>query len=150
MPSIWFAPQTPSCQLHIYIVLKATLRKSRSIKLGTIIHSVIIAIEYSYMLGRENLLKSWCKLGQLLHRQSHNYSKINHTFLMYKIHKPCIVTFLYWPWLFVQTRTNRILAFCTGPCKQNFCNEYSTIKYAKRKFVGLCPFSWACTAYFNH
>ena len=54
--SIWCAPQAPSCQTHIYTVLKAGLRKADKSSIGGEMLGVMIAIEYSYKLGRKNIL----------------------------------------------------------------------------------------------
>ena len=54
--SIWCAPQVPSCQTHIYTVLKSGLRKADQSSIGGEMLGVMIAIEYSYKLGRKNIL----------------------------------------------------------------------------------------------
>ena len=51
MSSIWYAPQAPLCQIYIYTVLKAALKKADQSSMG-----VMIAIEYSYKLDRKNIL----------------------------------------------------------------------------------------------
>ena len=57
---------------HLHSV-KSCPEKSRPIKYGGQVHSVMIAIEYSYKLDRENYFNLWCELGRLLLRQSHSY-----------------------------------------------------------------------------
>ena len=52
---------------HLHNVKSCPL-KSRPIKYGGQMHSVMIAIKYSYKLDRKKL---WCELGRLLLRQSH-------------------------------------------------------------------------------
>ena len=53
MPSILCAPQAPSCQSNIDMVLKVSLRKAdqSSKEIGNTVH-VMIAIKYSYKLGK--------------------------------------------------------------------------------------------------
>ena len=55
---------------HLHSVKSYPL-KSRPIKYGGQMHSVMIAIEYSYKLDRKNYFNLWCELGRLLLRQSH-------------------------------------------------------------------------------
>ena len=71
MSSIWCAPQAPSCQTHIYTLLKAAPEKSRPIKNGHHMHSVMLAIVHSYKLDWKNKFSLWCELGWFLQRQSH-------------------------------------------------------------------------------
>ena len=54
---------------HLHSVKSCPL-KSRPIKYGGQMHSVMIAIEYSYKLDRKNYFNLWCELGRLLLRQS--------------------------------------------------------------------------------
>ena len=73
IPSIWCAPQAPSCQTHIYTVLKAALRKAdKSNTYGGQMHGVMIAIEHTVFTSwTEKYYNLWCELGRLLLRQSH-------------------------------------------------------------------------------
>ena len=51
MPSIWCPSQAPSCQFHIYTVLKAALRKDQ-----VWVYNNIAIIECRFKLGRKIIL----------------------------------------------------------------------------------------------
>ena len=68
MSSFWCAPQAPSCQTHIYTVLKAALRKD-----GIQMHGVMIAIEYSYKLDRKKYFNLRCELRRPVIAQTVTY-----------------------------------------------------------------------------